>query len=138
MIKSSVKIKIPREAFVSWDKDDTKAIANFIMRLIKQRIASGKDVNNVPFKPYTSEYAYQKGSTDVNLRNSGRMLDSMGVKITKDSSAEVSVSPTYSVHVDKRRSFMGLSEAEVNKVMEFVAKLFDKHIEENNKSLRTK
>jgi len=132
MLQSKLKIDTG-SPFTTWTKKDSKTVLKEMRRIILRRIGAGKDVSGSPFVPYDQDYATEKGSTKVDLRDTGKMLDSLGIKIQKDMDGSVFVQPKYSVYVDKKRSFMGLSRGEVDKILELVADLFDNHIKDANK-----
>jgi phage gpG-like protein len=55
-----------------WDK-----IGGIAVDLVQKRTASGRDIKDQSFKPYSKAYAEKKGSHFVNLTVSGKMLDSI-------------------------------------------------------------
>jgi hypothetical protein len=64
--------------------DSTKAV-------IIEKTASGRDYMNRSFQPYSKAYAKRTGKTRVDLRVSGRMLDSITAKALSPQRGEVKV-----------------------------------------------
>ena len=126
MIDSSVTVKTGKRKARLWTVSDTKACVELVEDIIKARIRRGVNVDGTPFAPYTDAYAKRTGKLRVTLRDTGVMLKSMGIVIDKEAGS-VTVKPTYSVYVDGKRSFMGLTEAEADRILKLVDKLVDKH-----------
>jgi hypothetical protein len=75
-------------------EQDMREAGDLLIRRIRTRTESGKDVNGASFKDYSAGYAEQKraalGHANVDLTVSGRMLNDMHVTETTKTSATVS------------------------------------------------
>ena len=72
--------------------DTKKAVtesAALVASLIKKRTRSGKDIENKPFKPYGS--GSRRGKSRVDLSSSGKLLDSIEVRVLNDMEALVGI-----------------------------------------------
>jgi len=134
MFKASIKV-ITGKPMTVWTAEDSKDIGTDIETKIDKRVDAGVDVNGKAFKPYSAAYAKRKGKTQVNLTDTGAMMNSLGTTADVDG-ATISVSPAYAKYVDAGRSFMGLSQAEVDEVMREVERLYDEHVAAANKGAK--
>jgi len=103
--------------------DLASAAGAFALDRILERTLSGKDVDDMAFAPYSSEYARKKDGR-VDLYDSGDMLRSL--KYQADSPTEATITCSSEIaeyHEDgttkmPQRQFMGLSEKDVGDMME--------------------
>jgi hypothetical protein len=75
-------------------EQDMRDVGDFLVRRIRTRTESGKDVNGASFRGYSPGYAEQKraalGHANVDLTVSGRMLNDMQVTATTKTTATIS------------------------------------------------
>lgn len=100
--------------------NEIKKIANEVKSNIIRDTASGIDVKGRAFTPYSKKYAREKGSSKVNLRLKGDMLNSMRIRRLRKNKYELSFSGNLenikaSVHnkgINKmpKREFFGISK----------------------------
>jgi hypothetical protein len=94
---------------------------------IKTRTAEGRDVNGVPFEPYTPQYSKTRTKrglsvTPVDLRSSGRMLDSMQPEVLSPNSFAVVISDAeadaYAGSINESRRFFDTSRDELQQTFD--------------------
>jgi len=111
--------------------------------MIQKRTKQGKDKDGHKFKPYTAVYIKEKGSSNVNLTKSGKMLKAISkqawakkcriyVKGTarkqKIDNFNLAVVHDFGTRKMPKREFMGLMKAETKKLKAFCKKLYYKEI----------
>jgi len=77
------------------------------VKRIRQRAARGEGYKG-KFKRYSPSYAGRTGKSTVNLRQTGRMLDSIDVK-TSTNKMEIECNIMYCEHVNSMRPFLGFN-----------------------------
>lgn len=102
-------------------------IANEIISDIVIRTQKGKDVNNRSFKPYSKAYSIKKGTTSVNLTQSGRMLNSItfrklpnGIRLFFGASKENK--KAHGNQSKNNRKFFGLDKSQVDYINNYIKK----------------
>jgi len=99
------------------------AAGAFALDRILERTLSGKDVDDMAFAPYSSEYARKKGGP-VDLYDSGEMLRSLKYQVDSPTQATITCSSEIAKYhedgTDKmpQRKFVGLSERDTGDMME--------------------
>lgn len=79
--------------------DDKIRLGNVVLEQIRDRTRSGVGVTpegreyNLQSKPYTREYAREKGSSKVDLTLSGNMLENMHVSGVSGNKVKITVAP---------------------------------------------
>jgi len=133
-VKAKVEVK-DGEIPTVWDKESSTEMGDLIHELIIARVASGTAADGSAFRPYSDEYAEEKGSTSVDLRETGRMLDGVRVKAAKrKATLEVGRGlPRYPHIINADRPFADVSDAEVDgPIGDKVEALIDKVIAKAN------
>lgn len=109
-------------------------LANALMNAIAIQAKNGIDKDGNPFPNYTPEYAKLKGSSDVDLTESGSMLDDLRVlkigrdyveigydgRTTNSKIAEGNILGSYGGKPDpsKARDFLGLTDEAIAEIFE--------------------
>ena len=110
-------------------------MGNEIISDIIGRTQSGKDVNNLGFKPYSRLYAMRKqkefGTATVNLTRTQKMLNSITYKeIPKGLrfyfNASEQSTKAYHNQITNKRKFFGLSDESLQKIRKFISKQITK------------
>lgn len=108
-------------------------ICEDVKERVLKRTKAGRDYRNRKFAPYSTKYARRKGSTKVNLRVTGEMLDSMKARAisarrgvveltTKELIANIH---TQGIGKQPQRNFMDITPTALQ---EFVTKHHDDEI----------
>lgn len=100
-------------------------ICNDVKDRVLKRTATGKDYRNRKFPPYSPAYAARKGSSKVNLRLSGEMLNSIRVKVIHPQKGEVRVRSkelianihNQGIGKQPQREFMDIPETALQKIV---------------------
>jgi phage gpG-like protein len=96
-------------------------IARECIDMIKDRTARGLDVNGTPFKPYSKMTVAKKGTTDVTLKDTGRLLNSLHYSKTSDSSFTIEFGGIpYAHKVMNDRPILGLTEQEQAEIVNMI------------------
>ncbi len=121
---------------------DLQEVANEVISIIKEKTEQGLDADGIPFKPYSTtpirvykkvylggyaEYKSKKGVKKPNLRESGRLLNSIKSKDVGGDDFKVVVEGVpYAQKVFSERPIMGLTPSEVevikDKILERIIK----------------
>lgn len=120
-----------------WTKLGDEAVS-----MIQKRTKRGKDKNGRSFKPYTPAYIKKKGSSNVNLTQSGKMLKSvtkqswskkcriyvkaLGRSKQKIDTYNLAVVHDFGTRKMPKREFMGLMKSEIKKLKALCKKLYYK------------
>lgn len=127
--QAKFNVTIPR----GYSQDKRQAIADRILQYVKDRTLEGKDLNGKKFAKYSPAYAKEKGTNQVDLFNTGAMLD--GLKVLKVASNYISIGyddkdliPQVEGNVlgtygqadpipGKARNFLGITEKDLNLIL---------------------
>ena len=97
-------------------------LGNQVVERIRARTKKGKDANGKPFGQYAD------GSGDIDLVDTGAMLDSLHVVAFRDDEFILGVGASYAKYVDKRFNFFALSNEDMNFVAEQMANFYFNHL----------
>ena len=119
-----------------WQKLGDNAIDTIQKRTIK-----GKDKGNRKFKAYAPGYIKIKGSSNVNLTKTGKMLKAISKQVwakkcriyikgtkrkEKINNFNLAIVHNFGTRKMPKREFMGLTKSEIKKLKEFCKKLYYK------------
>ena len=110
-MSNNVKIDLPK---LSLSSQDMSEIGDEIISKIKDRTSKGLDKDGKPFKPYSQMYLKIKKSKDVDLKMTGKMLNSIKSSPSGDNSVNIFISGvSYSEKVLDQRPILGLTDSEI-------------------------
>lgn len=113
-MSNNVKIDLPK---LSLSSQDMSQIGDKIIDMIKTRTAKGLDKDGKPFKPYSQMYMRIKKSKDVDLKMTGKMLNSIKSTPSGDNSVNISINGvSYSEKVLDKRPILGLTDSEIKDI----------------------
>lgn len=116
--------------------NELNQIANECINLIKERTSKGLDEDGKPFKPYSKrplnvynktykggyeEFKKSKGSSNVDLKLTGKLLNSIKPKSIGTNSVSISVEGvSYAEKVFEDRPIMNLTKQEIEMVKQMI------------------
>ena len=120
-IDIKAEAKQPSKEVDLWDQGDSRKVGDQIITQILRRTGAGQGADGDSFRPYSASYAKKKGSSRVDLKETGNLLRS--IKVTQVSESTITVAVTgsaadYAEHVDADRPFLGLTPAEAEKLLD--------------------
>ena len=107
-----------------WANKQTKVVGEAIKTLILRRTSRGIGADGKQFKPYDRDYAEEKGTSKVTLRASGKMLNSLTVKVGAKGGTIVS-GADYAAFVDAIRPWLALSREDLEELDKVVVAELD-------------
>lgn len=97
-------------------------IAQECIDIILARTAEGKDVTGAKFKPYSKITVAKKGTKDVTLKDTGKLLNSLDYQKKTDTSFTISFNGvSYAKKVMETRPILGFTEDEMKTITSLVS-----------------
>lgn len=122
------------EDSISLNRGDMRSIGLKARKLMRDRIAKGKDVNDIKFKKYSSGYIKQKkklgkNTSVVNMENSGTLINGIRVNAISNDTVDVETSTHRNIgeyhqrgtaRGDKKREWFGISKSNERVLNKFI------------------